>query len=230
MSPTTYFIMFANHFFSQKGEDEWKSWTFSFLPSMVEISASLPMVKELVTVLPGVLEVMTKSLPVCLISVTGLTSLASLMISSDNSVEQNICIILDTFDVLKTEAMVNEGKSSQVNSSSYPKPWGTPRSFPGSTPAMFHWSPFFLKSLGFSFTTAARGWDSCVRRNTTWGTSTSTHTLLYLQAGSSAPCLMSNKVPEANHCCLNNRKFTYFCLAKPQHPLTGVKRSLKWIC
>jgi len=49
---------------------------------MVVISASLPMVNELVTVFPGVLDVMVKSLPFCWISVTGLTSLASLIISS----------------------------------------------------------------------------------------------------------------------------------------------------
>lgn len=59
--------------------------TLSFLPSMVVISASLPMVKELVTVFPGVLEVTTKSLPFCLISVTGLMSLAILMTSSGSS-------------------------------------------------------------------------------------------------------------------------------------------------
>lgn len=61
--------------------------TLSFLPSMVLISASLPMVKELVTDLPGVLEVTTKSFPFCLISVTGLMSLAILMTSSGRSGE-----------------------------------------------------------------------------------------------------------------------------------------------
>ncbi len=56
--------------------------TLSFLPSMVVISASLPMVKEFVTFFPGVLDVMVKSLPFCWISITGLTSLAILMTSS----------------------------------------------------------------------------------------------------------------------------------------------------
>lgn len=56
--------------------------TLSFLPSRVVISASLPMVKEFVTVFPGVLDVMVKLLPFCWISVTGLTSLAILMTSS----------------------------------------------------------------------------------------------------------------------------------------------------
>lgn len=59
--------------------------TLSFLPSMVVISASLPMVKELVTVFPGVLEVTTKSLPLCLISVIGLMSLAILITSAGSS-------------------------------------------------------------------------------------------------------------------------------------------------
>lgn len=59
--------------------------TLRFLPSMVVISASLPMVKELVTVFPGVLEVITKSLPLCLISVIGLMSLAILITSAGRS-------------------------------------------------------------------------------------------------------------------------------------------------
>lgn len=63
--------------------------TLSFLPSMVVISASLPMVKELVTVFLGVLEVTTKSLPFCLISVIGLMSLAILMTSSGSSGDKN---------------------------------------------------------------------------------------------------------------------------------------------
>ncbi|TNN67660.1 hypothetical protein EYF80_022124 [Liparis tanakae] len=58
---------------------------------MVVISASFPMVKELVTVCPGVLEVTTKSLPFCWISVMGLMSLAILMTCSGSSGKQSVC-------------------------------------------------------------------------------------------------------------------------------------------
>lgn len=51
---------------------------------MVVISASLPIVNELVTDLLGVLDVTTKSLPFCCISTTGLISLAILIVSSGN--------------------------------------------------------------------------------------------------------------------------------------------------
>lgn len=64
--------------------EELGCFTFSFLPSMVVMSASLPSVNELVTDLLGVLDVTTKSLPFCCISITGLISLANLIVSSGN--------------------------------------------------------------------------------------------------------------------------------------------------
>lgn len=84
----------------QKGQQ-----TLSFLPSMVVISASLPMVKELVTVFPGVLEVTTKSLPFCLISVIGLMSLAILMTSSGSSGIKNTHL-LNLFTERKQRGLV----------------------------------------------------------------------------------------------------------------------------
>lgn len=54
---------------------------------MVVMSASLPSVNELVTDLLGVLDVTTKSLPFCCISITGLISLANLIVSSGNPVK-----------------------------------------------------------------------------------------------------------------------------------------------
>lgn len=62
--------------------------TFSFLPSMVVISASFPSVNELVTDCLGVLDVTTKSSPFCCISTTGLMSLASLIRSSGSAVKK----------------------------------------------------------------------------------------------------------------------------------------------
>lgn len=64
---------------------QWIRDTLKFFPLKVLISASLPMVKELVTVFPGVFVVTTKSLPVCWISVTGLTSLACSITSSGSA-------------------------------------------------------------------------------------------------------------------------------------------------
>lgn len=78
---------------------------------MVVISASLPMVKELVTDFPGVLEVTTKSLPFCLISVIGLMSLATLMMSSGSSVEQNTDYLVISCTEL---TFFNQDKSYQV--------------------------------------------------------------------------------------------------------------------
>lgn len=80
--------------------------TLSFLPSMVVISASLPMVKELVKVFPGVLEVTTKSLPFCLISVIGLTSLAILMTSSGSSGVKNTFTFTNLFAERKQHGLV----------------------------------------------------------------------------------------------------------------------------
>lgn len=111
--------------------------TLSFLPSMVVISASLPMVKELVTVFPGVLEVTTKSLPLCLISVIGLMSLAILMTSSGSSGVKNKFTFM-TF--IHWQIMARPGSGGM----SYPWPWGTPRSSPGRKPAMFRWSPCWI--------------------------------------------------------------------------------------
>lgn len=111
--------------------------TLSFLPSMVVISASLPMVKELVTVFPGVLEVTTKSLPFCLISVIGLMSLAILMISSGSSSMKKM-FTFTTFICWMKFARPASGVIS------HPGPWGILRSSPGHKPAKFRWSPCCL--------------------------------------------------------------------------------------
>lgn len=175
--------------------------TLIFLPSMVVISASLPMVKELVTVFPGVLEVTTKSLPFCLISVIGLMSLAIFMTSAGSSGKHSTSSFLFIPAVRNNESLncncwlcgYNIKKKSLTTTKwplclqlpkiiyffiificrplqlyqspwfvfSHPWPWGTPRSSPGSRPAMFHWRPCFLEDLDSPSPRWAGGWDGC---------------------------------------------------------------------
>lgn len=145
--------------------------TLSFLPSMVVISASLPMVKELVTVFPGVLEVMTKSFPFCLTSVIGLMSLAILITSAGRSAKKITCVFVNSCKSkysLRVHVLKGNRYLYTLVCFSYPWPWGTPRSSPGRRPAMFHWSPCPLEYLDSPLPRWAGGCDSCVKLNTMW--------------------------------------------------------------
>ena len=161
--------------------------TLIFLPSMVVMSASLPTVKELVTDLPGVLEVITKSLPLCLISVIGLMSFAILMTSSGSSVDKTSFVLIPA--QLNLKARMEKCLCCEFYS--HPWPWGTPRSSPESKPAMFRWIPCFLEGLGSPSAKWAGGCDRCVKLNTMWRAWGGSH-LLILE-GKGVPGLMGNE-------------------------------------